>query len=387
MARIRVWRCVTLVTLTLAVAAGYAQEHASLSSLSVPELDKNAWWDDRICGPRCVQYLLGYYDLESEDIIDLVREVQWPDLERGASLDRVEQSLRDRGIHTASIVVPENGELCWHSPAVVHLKDDEAGLGHFAVWLPESSGGEVKVWGGRSGTRVLEKRDFSKLFTGVALLTSREPLGDPGSAIVNPIHSIRGIRFLLGATVVGGAILVFVAFRMRGQPFASRLLQCRRLVMRLVRTPFMWIGSALVMVGAVGLALTTTQSSRSAQLDVDTSLVWGGDSCWEEAEWGGFCELDATTCGDYWCSNPTVCPNDRARESNSTPYYTECMEDVSGESGWEACPTFLLKCGKNYRCGPGCTGPDSGGDYYCELDSWFWYEQLAVREDGRSCPL
>jgi ABC-type bacteriocin/lantibiotic exporter with double-glycine peptidase domain len=222
MARIRVWRCVTLVALTLPVGVGYAQERGSVPTSSVSELDQNASWDDRICGPRCVQYLLEYYELDREDLIDLVREVQWPDLEKGASLDRVECALRDRGIHTAPIVVPGNGELCWHSPVVVHLKDDKAGLGHFAVWLPESSGGEVKVWRDRSGAHVLEKKDFSRLFTGVALLTSRQPIGDPRLAIVNRGSSTRGLRFLMAATAVAGALFVFVAFRMRGRPSVSR---------------------------------------------------------------------------------------------------------------------------------------------------------------------
>jgi hypothetical protein len=46
--------------------------------------------------------------------------------------------------------------------------------------------------------------------------------------------------------------------------------------MKLLPAHFLRIGLALVMVGSVGLALTTTQSSQPASLGVDTSLVRGG---------------------------------------------------------------------------------------------------------------
>lgn len=212
-----VQRNVTLATLTLLLLVAHARAD-DVPPSSGAASEENTSLGDRFCGPRCVQYLLDFYKLESEDLIALVREIQWPDLEEGASLERMENALKKRGIHTTPISVPENCALRWHSPAVVHLKDDGADLGHFAVWLPESTDDMVKVWGGLGGVRALEEQEFSKLFTGAVLLTSRESIGDPRSAVVNRGPVIGGIRLLTAATVVIGVAFVVVGFVLRGRP-------------------------------------------------------------------------------------------------------------------------------------------------------------------------
>ncbi len=219
MVKIRIPCCATLALLALPLGLAYSAEAISLPTSSGSQRDSSILLDDRICGPRCVQYLLEYYELESEDLVDLVREIQWPEVEKGASLDRLEQALRDRGLSTASIRIPENATLRWHFPAVVHLEEKGASFGHFAVWLPESEGDHVEVWSGREGLLPMRQSDFSKLFTGVALLTSREPIVDPGSAVESHRPSALGIRPLMVALTVIGAILV-VTQRLRGQSLA-----------------------------------------------------------------------------------------------------------------------------------------------------------------------
>lgn len=134
-----------------------------------------------VCGPRCVQYLLNYYGQEA-DLIDLVKEMQWPTIEAGSSMETIEKALNKRGIHTVGMTVAEDARLQWPHPVVVHMKVEGNKTGHFLVW-PSPSTETNLFWCGLRGNQEISDSDFTKRFSGAILLTSPEPILNPGAAV------------------------------------------------------------------------------------------------------------------------------------------------------------------------------------------------------------
>ena len=134
-----------------------------------------------VCGPRCVQYLLKHYGQEV-DLIELVREMQWPELEAGTTMDTIEKALNSRGIHTLGMQLAPRARLKWPHPVLVHMKVEGAKFGHFAVRLPSSSD-TVDLWCGLAGIQRVSEDELSKRCTGAVLLTAPKPITDVESAI------------------------------------------------------------------------------------------------------------------------------------------------------------------------------------------------------------
>ena len=108
---------------------------------------------DLVCGPRCVQYLLRHYGQE-EELTELVQEIQWPDLEAGASLAAIDEVLQGRGVFTRAVRLPAAGRLKWKHPAIIHLAQSQpAEMGHYVVWLPSSTPHRADVWAGLAGVQ------------------------------------------------------------------------------------------------------------------------------------------------------------------------------------------------------------------------------------------
>ncbi len=152
--------------------------------------DAQKWMDseqvpgDMVCGPRCVQFVLKQYGKEG-DLIELVREIQWPDLESGANLDSVDQALRRRGVNTRALRIDPHADFRWPYPVILHLKGQN-GLGHYAVWLPSSTPEQSHVWISLSGVRVGPTKKLAESLSGAILLTSPDPITDPLSAVAIP---------------------------------------------------------------------------------------------------------------------------------------------------------------------------------------------------------
>lgn len=125
---------------------------------------------DMFCGPRCVQYILKYYG-KDEDLIDLVRETQWPNLEQGASLQSLDIALRKRGVHTSALRLKSINTLRWPYPVLLHLKGQNGG-GHYIVWLPCSSADQATVWVGLDGQETGATRQLAQRCSGRILLTA-----------------------------------------------------------------------------------------------------------------------------------------------------------------------------------------------------------------------
>jgi len=144
--------------------------------------EKRSVTPDLYCGPRSVKFVLEKYG-RTEDLIDLIRETQWPDSQAGSTLHDLELSLRKRGIYTSFVTIPEGSKLKWHSPIILHMRGntpDEPG--HFAVWLPNGTSDQNLVWFGLGQERIVTDRILSEMMSGGMLLTSREEILEPNCA-------------------------------------------------------------------------------------------------------------------------------------------------------------------------------------------------------------
>lgn len=138
---------------------------------------------DTICGPRCVQYLIRGYRRGDPALYDLVREIQWPDLEKGSTLDRLDEALRQRGIFTKAVRLRPTDQLRWPHPVIVQNRARADGpLNHFVVWLPSSTSEAVRLWSWPEEGRLrLSDSDFREGRGEIALLTAPMAISDGAS--------------------------------------------------------------------------------------------------------------------------------------------------------------------------------------------------------------
>ena len=129
---------------------------------------------DLVCGPRCVGFLLRHYGKPEESLYDLTREIQWPDLESGASLDSLKQALLKRGIYAEAVAASPDRDLRWPHPVLLHLTGETAG-GHYVVWLPGGPPETSTVWLGLEGIRTGPTAKLARHRSGTVLLYFTRP--------------------------------------------------------------------------------------------------------------------------------------------------------------------------------------------------------------------
>lgn len=165
--------------------------------------------NDLVCGPRCVQFALKWYGMNA-GLIDLVRELQWPDLESGSTFGSLAQALQKRGLYTCAVDAGNRELSDWPYPALVHLSGpDEAG--HFVVWVPANGPRQPECyWTGLDGfCRDLDPRSYKR--SGAVLLTAPVEITDAAAAFRSPgaadlrligISAILAVVFFVSAKVV-----------------------------------------------------------------------------------------------------------------------------------------------------------------------------------------
>lgn len=168
---------------------------------------------DVICGPRCVHYLLKYYEKGDDDLISLASETQWPKLEAGASMKALETALQKRGVHTFPISIKPDAYLTWEFPVLLHLKDATPSPGHYVVWLPSSSQDEAILWCGLKGIEHRNEREVAALRSGAIMLTAPTPITNPDSATRSYRVDQRNSRLLL-VCITSVAVLLLCLWKL-----------------------------------------------------------------------------------------------------------------------------------------------------------------------------
>jgi hypothetical protein len=170
------------------------------------------------CGPQCVRYVLHCYGQE-EELVKLIRETQWSQVDAAASLSSLNQALRNRGVFTYAMRVPVGTELHWPFPVLLHLCVSEK-MGHFSVWVPDSTIGSGRIWDGLGGLGSKQTNCLPSRCSGAILLTSPRPIVHPEDAISRPLIDNRWVLCLLAA---GPLLLAVIGFRRRLSTFFTNL--------------------------------------------------------------------------------------------------------------------------------------------------------------------
>ena len=200
-----------LLMLMLAIAASTLRGD-ELETNSAEGVNSERNIGDLICGPKCVRKILQLYGKEDEDIIRLVREIQWPDIRKGSPLTNVSDSLEKRGIHTYALEISSSARIVWAYPVIVHVKPpaDET-IGHYVIWLPESKGDKVKIWDGDWGIQTLSSPRFAESRSGVILLTSPVVIENSETSVVFSMQEWSNENlFLISMIIFVLGILCFV---------------------------------------------------------------------------------------------------------------------------------------------------------------------------------
>lgn len=136
---------------------------------------KKAGFGSVYCGPHCVRRVLQEYGIETE-LIDLIREMQWPAVEEGTSMQDLAAALTKRGLYAKAVDLDPQYDIEWDHPAIIHLEKD--GVAHYVVWMPATK----PMTSGRvydnEGTEAVKPGRFDQLRTGPVLLTSDKPILD-----------------------------------------------------------------------------------------------------------------------------------------------------------------------------------------------------------------
>jgi hypothetical protein len=173
---------------------------------------------DVVCGPRCLQYVLDYYDAPgSNDLLALIKEVQWPHIESGASVAAISRVLTDRGIDSTAIELAPSDlvDIVWPHPVILHFKphpNSNHELGHFVIWLPVQSPVRTHVWNGLSASEYVSSSELQNRLSGIALLTRPRGNGDNLSQLrALPRQSMMD-QLGLPQGSVAGSCMVFAGF-------------------------------------------------------------------------------------------------------------------------------------------------------------------------------
>lgn len=131
---------------------------------------------DLFCGPRCVWFVL-VAGGQSMELIDVIRESQWPDVGNGTSVVTLQQVLKQHGVDSIGIQSGQASLPEWRFLSILHLKAGAGSPhGHYVVMLPWNGTGDVTIWDGIDGFQIYSQEQLCAQSSGVALLTARASL-------------------------------------------------------------------------------------------------------------------------------------------------------------------------------------------------------------------
>lgn len=160
-----------------------------------------------VCGPRCVQFVTGYYKNNSPtDLLHIIESVQ-ANLEAGSSLADLASYLKGQGLFTMALKPAEGNTIVYGRPSIVHLRGDGNGIGHFVIVLPGSDGVSSFIWSGLEGYQSMPAWELASMVEGGFLLTNDQPIDVASYQDVatrdKQIHRVGWILVFAAVPVIG----------------------------------------------------------------------------------------------------------------------------------------------------------------------------------------
>ncbi|MDR0610070.1 MAG: hypothetical protein LBG58_08175 [Planctomycetaceae bacterium] len=161
--------------------------------------------------------MFDYYGKEQEDIIRLVREIQYPELLEGATLSKVAEALEKRGIYTFAMKIKPSAAACLELSGVMHLSPrSKEQIGHYVVGLPDSHDNDLHIWNGDQGIQNHQERIWFQERSGTVLLTSPEPITRPDKAVKwvgLPFYDVGCVTFAWIVFLSGAGLIIKTFWR------------------------------------------------------------------------------------------------------------------------------------------------------------------------------
>lgn len=142
---------------------------------------------DFVCGPRCLMEIFRRLDVGGDtQLIDIVRETQWPDIEQGASLASLCDACLKRGVRAKACKIDPKqlAYVDWKYPFIVHVNfatnqtaksDASSPMGHYLlVDCMASTASNAAVYEGLAGKQQLSWAKLEEIASGNVLLVSDE---------------------------------------------------------------------------------------------------------------------------------------------------------------------------------------------------------------------
>lgn len=142
-----------------------------ITFLHCAQVECRAETADKACGPRAAWYILKFHSRDVE-LIDAIREIQWPDLESGTSIEKIKNYLSSHDLHCETVALTPPSLPISPYPSIIYQKPVNGGLGHFLVLAPWKAGEVATVWDGPGGYREIPARELVPTLSGIALVAS-----------------------------------------------------------------------------------------------------------------------------------------------------------------------------------------------------------------------
>ena len=153
---------------------------------------------------------------QSEGLLALVRELQWPEVAEGTTLRSLQLALRRRGFAAQAVKCDPARFRKFSAPTIIHLRGPEGTPGHFVVWL-RAEGDNYIAWDGLAGLLSLTAAEFSERWTGLAVI----PFGGPPSVVERVPGFSRRWQAAGGAFLLSG-VFVWLFYRCRASGTLAR---------------------------------------------------------------------------------------------------------------------------------------------------------------------
>lgn len=131
--------------------------------------------DQLVCGPRAAKYILEHCDQQAT-LVELVKELQWPNIEDGSSLGDIDRLLVSRGLSTAYLYLNNEGPPEFDGMMIVARRTNSP-LKHFVVVLHAKPQGFVEFIDGPEGIRKEPSAAFwANTDSGVLVVSEGDPI-------------------------------------------------------------------------------------------------------------------------------------------------------------------------------------------------------------------